>query len=1563
MTMLSAHSFADEIQIGSGTQKDYNIPTQSNYNYSLTQQIYTAAEIENAGGGAGSILSIAFYNDGTTKTRTWDIYLINTSKDDFTSGSDWITATNADKVFSGSVTMSAGTWTVIPVSSFNYDGGNLAVVVDDNTNSCSYGMGCLIYTDPDSKTRCLYGRDDYTNYDPLNPITNGNAYVTFKNQIKLDIELASVTCAKPKNFTAISITAHEATLTWTAGAEGQSNWDVYMTTTANDVPDENTTPTYQVTECSKALTNLTTQTTYYAYVRANCGGGDKSKWANKTFTTTREALAVDANNPYSQDFETNNDWGFTNGTLTNNWCWGNTVNNGGQKSMYVSKDGGTTYEYAHGNTAIYASKLFNFGQGTYTFVFDWNAKGESTYDYLRVALAPGDVEFTAGTSLYSGVGTSSLPNGWIALDGGSKLNLKDNWQTQTAEANVSGTYTMVFIWRNDGSGGTQPPAAIDNISINFMTCPRPTNLTASNIAGRTATLTWTENGTATNWVLQYGTASDFTGATSVSVSGTPSIELSGLTPETKYYARVKSVLGSDESSWSDVKDFTTTATCIKPTSVTANNITAYTATIGWTNGEEGQDAWEISYSTSTQSNPENGTVIAVESNPYTLTELTPETSYYVYVRADCGSEDGKSAWSSSKYFTTLATCVKPSGLTASDVTATTATITWTAGEAGQDAWNLQYKKSSDSEWQTVAVATTSYNLTNLSPVTTYNVRVQADCGEGDLSQWTSNTSFTTECGALTLLYSCNFENVALETSPSSNYPYPKCWTRNHYRGGYEGSYTYYPSIRDASYSYPYAHAGNGANATSGKSMHFYKPYTSTDESVVLPEIDAQYNIKDLQISFWARLESYQTNKGLSIGVMTNPSDLNTFTEVATVTVKDDSFQEYIVYFSNYTGTGRNIAIRYNSNTTGYIFVDDINVDVVPTCVAPSDMEVIETGLTTASLKWTAGIDETEWNIQYKKAIASDWSESIHVTELPTDANPFVLTGLKRGTEYDVRIQAYCDADDQSQWISTPVSFTTECGTWPIDATNGLFENFNEETFPPACWNWIRVDNYYGWQHSTNVYNPIDPSGTAYSYWPTGDTYLILPQMHIDGNAKLDFDMAFSSSGSGEESSVVVSTTGYAAIDFSNTLWTATEFPTTKTNISLDLSAYNGQDVYIAFKFAGVGTEGRTWYIDNVQVYVGEIITKEISAYDGDGGYYLIASPIGTVNPQNVTNMLDNSYDLYYFDQEGDSEGKEWINYKGNDGNFNLVPGKGYLYANSQNVTLRFIGTPYNDDGVIDLTYASGTDLAGWNLIGNPFTTASILDKPYYRLNTNGSALNAETESTAVAAMEGVFVQATETGQNATFTAQTRGSEQAVIARTNIMVSSDNGNVLDNAIIRFDNGETLGKFQLKENSTKVYIPVNGKDYAIVNAKTQNELPVNFKAAKNGTYTLSVNTENVEMNYLHLIDNMTGADVNLLECPSYSFEAKTSDYVSRFKLVFDCKDGPSTSSGTFAFISNGKLVVMNEGQATLQVIDMMGRVLSSETFSGNAEISLGQTPGVYMLRLINGNDVKTQKIIIQ
>ena len=151
-----------------------------------------------------------------------------------------------------------------------------------------------------------------------------------------------------------------------------------------------------------------------------------------------------------------------------------------------------------------------------------------------------------------------------------------------------------------------------------------------------------------------------------------------------------------------------------------------------------------------------------------------------------------------------------------------------------------------------------------------------------------------------------------------------------------------------------------------------------------------------------------------------------------------------------------------------------------------------------------------------------------------------------------------------------------------------------------------------------------------------------------------------------------------------------------------------------------------------------------------------------------------------------------------------------------------------------------------------------------------------------------------------------------------------------------------------------------------------MPVNFKANENSTYTITVNPEGVKMAYLHLIDNMTGADVDLLQTPEYTFTAKTTDYKSRFRLVFSvCGDANGDIDGDhedFAFFNGSTWTVSHSStgsgdKATLQVIDMTGRVLSTEIISGNTEVSINQPAGIYMLRLVNGEEMSVQKNVVR
>ncbi len=378
---------------------------------------------------------------------------------------------------------------------------------------------------------------------------------------------------------------------------------------------------------------------------------------------------------------------------------------------------------------------------------------------------------------------------------------------------------------------------------------------------------------------------------------------------------------------------------------------------------------------------------------------------------------------------------------------------------------------------------------------------------------------------------------------------------------------------------------------------------------------------------------------------------------------------------------------------------------------------------------------------------------------------------------------------------------------------------------------------------------------------------------------------------------------------------------------------------------------------NTQTY-----SLNIAGYGNSaGGYYLIAPPIDNVDPVTIEGMTSGDFDLYYFDQNQPEE--EWRNYEAEP--FRLESGKGYLYAHKTDVTLTFTGTPYSGNGQVTLSKTDGVPLSGWNLVGNPFTQTASIDRNCYVMKADGTEIIAGNTRT-VNPMQGVFVIAAEDEETMTFSPGNSVDEGAriVIEVLQGRGASTSSATVDRAIVRFGEGSTLPKFMLNPNNTKVYIPTEDADYAVVRVNGENEMPVSFKAAEDGVYTLKVDKEHVEMGYLHLVDNMTGDDIDLLYNPSYSFEAHTTDYADRFKLVFAytsvCEDTDGDKA-PFAYVDNGNIVVNGDG--TLQVTDAMGRVVVTADGRTRYVPTAGMASGVYVLRLINRDETRVQKIVVK
>ena len=263
---------------------------------------------------------------------------------------------------------------------------------------------------------------------------------------------------------------------------------------------------------------------------------------------------------YTCDFEDLSDsagWVLANGSQTNKWFIGVDSMQTGSRALLVSNIDSASNVYSNSSTsAVYAYREFDLTAGSYYLSYDWHAYGESMYDYLRVFLAPSTATITPGT-LPDGSASSYnfanvVPTGWIPLDGGSKLNLSSTWHTYTCEFAITtaDTFKLVFLWCNDGSAGTNPPAAVDNIVFAQPTCAKPALPYVVNLTTTSFDLYWSDmtDGNAGEWLVEIDSATQAHGTGTVYTATDTSISFSGLTPNTDYTIWIRAICGGSDTS-------------------------------------------------------------------------------------------------------------------------------------------------------------------------------------------------------------------------------------------------------------------------------------------------------------------------------------------------------------------------------------------------------------------------------------------------------------------------------------------------------------------------------------------------------------------------------------------------------------------------------------------------------------------------------------------------------------------------------------------------------------------------------------------------------------------------------------------------------------------------------------------------------------------------------------------------------------------------------------------------------------------------------------------------------
>ncbi len=498
---------------------------------------------------------------------------------------------------------------------------------------------------------------------------------------------------------------------------------------------------------------------------------------------------------------------------------------------------------------------------------------------------------------------------------------------------------------------------------------------------------------------------------------------------------------------------------------------------------------------------------------------------------------------------TIPSCARPSAITSNSCTQNSIDLSWTNGNASDNAWYIYYAPTGTTTYDSVLATSNPFNLTDLNASEIYDIYMRTVCGS-DLSEATNISTFYTACGAITSFpWAEGFEsNWTTAVAPGNQFS-PHCWTVVD-KGCVDGGSQYWWK-KGTSTSTILAHTGSGYAVC-------YTDYGTTGHNdwLITPQL---YLTGNERLSFWAMRNNSTSSEPEEISVyisnenavldttsMGQYGNMPNFTQVFNQMLPVGDWQQYEINLSAYTGNHYIAFVRQNTPDGHNLRLDDVLVYPIPACTRPSYITPTNFTSNSVDLGWVNGSQtDASWYVYWKPTSSSIW-DSIHAS-----SNPFTLSNLTASTSYDVYIKTDCSSDLSE--ASNTITFQSTCEALTVPT---IMEEFN--TFlPSTCWEkkyglmpatgtaTLSPSSSYGWNNSTY---PMQTNSGNNAYLHVGNTcyyWLITPSYNLgDGTttSQLEFDVllsnytatgAPSTTGIDDKFAVVISTDNGGSWNVSN----------------------------------------------------------------------------------------------------------------------------------------------------------------------------------------------------------------------------------------------------------------------------------------------------------------------------------------------------------------------------------------------------------------------------------------------
>ena len=549
---LSAQS-GSTVTIGEySTDTHYDMPLNTWQDYSYTQSIYPADSLQR--GGVITALSYKYAYGLNLVVNPVIIYLSEVNRSSFASTFDYVPLSELTEVFNGNVAYSEGWVTITLDEPFVYTGEGNLVVACRNGNEIALEQSYVFNSvNMPSSGLSYYQSDEEVSVS--NPTTATKYLRDYVPAIKVHFsEEAADVCYPPVNVTVSNITSDAVTVSWNVlESYNPSAYNVsYKATDSEEWVDMPST-----SELSMTLTSLESLTRYEVRVSSVCSQGNESRGVFRNFLTAPEENTL-YSVPFTENFDNddNLDKWITQNVSMNKWFHGtaenNTANESGDLtsggSMYISSDNGLTNCYDNSSSSIsYLSVMVRFGESSdFNLSFDRKQLGEGIYDYLKVYLMDADAVLS----------DNNMPDEVFAItdklsETGEEEALWMNEQILIPGSCSNSVKKLVFVWKNDGSDGDNPPSAVDNVSIRGMSCLALTDIsieTEEADGHASANVLFTDSNENTQeYIVEYRseTESEWT----VLITSAP-VVIPDLMYGTRYEMRIKAVCSETDTSFS-----------------------------------------------------------------------------------------------------------------------------------------------------------------------------------------------------------------------------------------------------------------------------------------------------------------------------------------------------------------------------------------------------------------------------------------------------------------------------------------------------------------------------------------------------------------------------------------------------------------------------------------------------------------------------------------------------------------------------------------------------------------------------------------------------------------------------------------------------------------------------------------------------------------------------------------------------------------------------------------------------------------------------------------------------